>query len=174
MEGPVVAVSSGGAPRETPVGFGRVGARRSVESALGVSLTCQPRLEVESVSETNRFDGRRGGGDGGQLSSGQQRQKEMLVGVWKTVKLDSGRKINSGFVLEVPPSVMMPSHCRREGLVWVWDMEGREGRDESESHRCRAARRAAQGGRWAAERTSTPPPPRLGTGVCWRRTRLAR
>lgn len=73
------------------------------------------------------------------------------------------------FLGAVPPSVMMPSHCRCEGrgLGLVWGMEGREGGDESESHRCRAARRAAQGGRWAAERTSTPPP-RLDLGATTR------
>jgi hypothetical protein len=45
----------------------------------------------------------------------------------------------------VPPSDVMPSHCRCEGpgwVVWVWVMEGREGRDESESHRCSAALRS--------------------------------
>jgi hypothetical protein len=71
----------GGASRETPVGFDRVGG--SVESAWACrSLSTTSRgLRVRDQS----MDAQRG--DGGQISSGQQRQKEMLVGVWETTRL---------------------------------------------------------------------------------------
>lgn len=156
------------------VGLELVG--RSVESALGVSLTCQPRLEVVSVSETNRFDGRRGGGGWRAAFFRAAAPKRNACRGVEDGELDSGREINSGFVLEVPPSDMMPSHCRCEGPGLGLGHGGEGGRRRKRKPQVQGS---AQG---SAGQRNAPPhlhlawiwAPRLGTGVCWRRTRLAR
>lgn len=71
-------------------------------------------------------------------------------------ELDSGREINSGFVLEVPPSDMMPSHCRCEGPGLGLGHGGEGGRRRKRKPQVQGSAQGSAGQRNAPPHSTSP------------------